>query len=109
MTKILNLDDLAKIEKTICIAGQEYPVVEMSVADFIDATKDAEALVKSGDDGTITNLEATIRMLRRSIPSLPEEKIRALSLGQLKVLIAFVQGEIEDAKEGAPEGNAQTE
>ena len=55
------------------------------------------------------NLEATIRMLRRSIPSLPEEKIRALNLGQLKVLISFVQGEIEGAAEGAPEGNAATE
>jgi hypothetical protein len=109
MTNLLDLDSLSKVEKSIILNGKEYAVKEMTVESFIAATKEAQEFAAKGDESIVANLEATCRMLRRTIPDLSEETIRSLDFNKLKVLVAFVQGEVEEASEGAPEGNAQKE
>lgn len=113
MTKMLNLDDYAKVEKTVKINGKEYPVVEMSVEAFVQATQESreyEKLDSAAQKDPMLHIESAIRMIKFAIPTMPEPEIRALNFQQLRVLISFVNGEIE--QQGAQkdaEGNVATE
>jgi hypothetical protein len=107
--KVLNLDALAgQIEKSITVNGVEYMVEEMSVQDFILASKEAETL-KASDP--IANLESWMTHIRRVIPSLPEEELRKLKLPHLMLVMQFVTSTIEDEADAgktaqqAPEGS----
>lgn len=96
---ILNLDNLAKKTKTLMLGGKEYAIKDMSVQDFIEANIDAKKL--QGAD-MVQNLEATVRHIKRSIPDMPEEVIRGLSLEHMATVVKFLNGELEkEAAAGA--------
>ena len=97
--KILNLDDYAKITRTVTVNGVTYEIAEMSVADFIETTKDAESLEKSTRFSD--QIELTVKVAARTIPSMPEEVIRSLRVDQLVVLSKFLRNELVEIKEGA--------
>lgn len=99
--KVLNLDSLAaKIEKSITLDGVEYMVEEMSVEDFILASREAETLK---DSDPVANLESWVTHIRRVIPSLPEEKVRKLKLPHLMLVMQFVTSTIEEEAQGGQE------
>lgn len=96
MAEMLNLDDFAKVTKIVNIKGEEHEVVEMTVETFIAATNESKKFEsKDLENDSVAQIESAVRMLAYAIPTLSEERIRKLNFGQIKVLMAFVRGEIE--------------
>jgi hypothetical protein len=93
---LLNLDDLAKVEKSLKLKGKKYPIVELSVENFIAAMKEAEELDAKGDLKLHENIARTVQHIARVIPTLPEEDIRGLTVPQLTALVAFVNGTVQE-------------
>lgn len=91
--KTLNLDALAKTNRTITLGGKEYVVEEMTVENFIETTKAAEKL---GDNATfIEQMEAAIEMILRSVPTIERDVLKKLSLEQLTTIVKFVRGDLD--------------
>jgi len=110
MAKILNVDKLsAKSDKAreLRMNGVAYPVVEMTVDNFLATTKTAIALTKDAEATMDMAVEATIDAILRSVPSLPRAELGGLSLAQLNVIAAFVRGDEIDEAEDAPEGEGE--
>lgn len=105
--KTLNLDALAKTNRTLTIGGINYEVVEMTVENFIETTKAAQKLGDSA--GIVEQMEAAIDMILRSIPGMEKSVLSNLNLEQLMTIVKFVRGEMDGieetpAAEGADEG-----
>ena len=95
-TKVLDLDKFgADAERTITIAGIEYPVVEMSFEDFVKTTKEAQALEADEKASATDHMEASIRMVQRSVPSIPTEVLRGLTLTKIGTIVQFLNGELD--------------
>ncbi len=90
MAKILNIDSFAKDERSVKLGGVEYPIVEMTVENFIETSKQAAALEEAT---LVEQIEATIVMIMRSIPTVPEATLRAIKLEHLQTIIAFIRGD----------------
>lgn len=115
MTKLLNLNQLSPKEtRQVQIGETNYTIKEMSVEDFIETTRVAEALETETSYGK--QLEATIGLIKRAIPTIDQTTLLNLSLEQLKALTGFIRGEdpaslvgeqkVEDkTTEGSTEGN----
>ena len=102
--KILNIDALAKATRSITLGGVTHEIKEMTVENFIETTKQAEALEKEGGATFSDQIEATISMIKRSIPTIEEAQLRALSIEQLVMVSKFLRGEL-DGEEVAEEGD----
>lgn len=108
--KVLNLDKIGKKEqRTLNIGGTAYLVNEMTVANFIETTRAAEKITV--ETSLAEQIEATIAMILRSVPTISQEVLNVLTLEQLQTIVAFVRGdEVEGAEsdapqEGTPAGN----
>jgi hypothetical protein len=102
-TRMLNMDQLAQsMVRSVRIGGKEYEIKEMSVDGFIEIQSEAERLEKKST--TTEQLEATLRLVNRAIPTLPSEVVRGLPLEQLRVLVQFIQDDAAPTKEEAQEG-----
>jgi hypothetical protein len=99
MAKILNVDELAPVEKKISIKGVEYDVVERTVEQVIQAVKAEKELAKDGNGEERMNL--FIRMIGAAIPDLPESTIRNLPVRSLMVIMDFVNNNEEVEAEDA--------
>lgn len=110
MTKLLNLDQLnAKEVREVQIGGATYQIKEMSVEDFIETTRVAEEMEK--EESYAKQLHATVKLVKRAIPSIDETVLLGLSLDQLRALTAFIRGEdpaqiVGEQASGAEQGNA---
>ena len=101
--KVLNLDKLAtKQGRKLVIAGVSYPIEEMTVSNFIETTKAAERIANAP---VAEQIEATIEMVLRSVPTLSQDVLKGMSLDTLQVIVSFVRGdEVEEAEvEGGEE------
>lgn len=103
MAKILNIDSFAKDERSVKLGGVEYTIVEMTVENFIETSKQAASLE---DASLVDQIEATIVMIMRSIPTVPEATLRGIKLEHLQTIVAFIRGDhlvegVEDTE--APE------
>lgn len=106
--KLLNIDELSKVTRTLTIGGVEHPVIDMSVENFIETQKEAEKLEKS--DSTVTHIEASVRMIVRAVPTLTEDQLKKLSLTQLGMILKFINGELdEEAKQQGEEKTPEKE
>lgn len=103
--KTLNLDALAKTNRTLTLGGVDYEVVEMTVENFIETTKAAQKLGDSA--GVVEQMEAAIDMILRSIPSMDKGVLGKLSLEQLTTIVKFVRGELDEKEAPAAEGAAE--
>lgn len=102
MTKLLNLNQLsAKETREVQIGDKTYIVREMSVEDFIETTRVAEAM--ESETSYAKQLSATIELIQRSIPDINTAVLMSLSLEQLKGLAAFTRGESPESIVGAHE------
>lgn len=103
--KVLNLDKFVGSEKRqLVIAGKTFPVDEMSVDNFIQTTKAAEALKDETD--VSVQIEATIEMILRTVPTMVFADLAGLSLVQLQAIVAFVRGDAVEGAEEVAEGDA---
>lgn len=103
MTKILNIEDLStgSAAREIHIGGASHPIQEMNVGDFIETTKDVERMMKEGA-GLAEQMEATIRMITRCVPSLTKDALASYKLSTLAKIAAFVRGEDVEGTQAAP-------
>jgi len=107
--KILNLDKFETAgdqKKILVIRGKKYEVEPMTVENFITTTKAVEAMQ---DNVKISEqIEATIDMILRSVPSIDRAALAGLGLEQLKAIVAFVRGDDDvegvETTEGDDEG-----
>lgn len=106
--KILNLDSLAKTEgRQLIIFGKAYDVQGMTVGNFVETTKAAELLV--GEVSLAKQVEATIDLILRSVPTVERSELDKLELPQLQAIVQFIRGddvegvETKEAGEGAGE------
>lgn len=107
--KVLNLDKLAKKEgRELVIFGETYPVDGMTVANFIETTRAAEAL--AGETSLVKQVEATIDMISRSVPTVKKSDLEQLELAQLQAIVKFIRGDevegVEQREAAAGEGSA---
>lgn len=101
--KILNIDAFAKTDRQISLAGKTYPVEELSVQEFIDNMKAAEALEKEGADVSLSkSFEQAVAAVKQAIPTLPEAEIRKLKLPAMTAVLRFVRGELDPDVANAP-------
>lgn len=92
MTKILNIDTLVESEqRELQLAGKTYQVLDMSVDDFIEASRVAE-MIEKGDLSLAEQMDQSIKLITRSIPGVDPELLRKLSLPQLMAISQFVRG-----------------
>lgn len=103
--KILNIDALtAKSKRGITVDGQEHAIAEMDVEMFVESVKEADLISKS-EPGSIAQLESTVRLVQRAVPTLPIERIRKLPMEVLGALVQFINGELdEEIRQGDAEG-----
>lgn len=107
-TKILDLDKFGgDAERTITIAGIEYPVIEMTFDNFVETTKQAQRLQADPKTTTADHMEASISMIQRTVPSIPTEVLRGLSLVKLGVIVKFLHGELDAELDRTAEEAAQ--
>lgn len=102
--KLLNIDEVAEVTRTLKIKGTEYPVLEGSVGQFLDANALSDAASKAVEDrdGTVM-VTQFIDLIRAQVPTLPVEVIREFSFSKLRLVLDFVQGGLDDeAKPEAP-------
>ncbi len=105
--KTLNLDALAKSNRTLTLNGKTHNVLEMTVENFIETTKAADEL---GEDASApVQMEATIKMISRSVPSVEPAELRKLTLEQLTTIIKYVRGDFDNADDGVPASESPTE
>lgn len=91
MTKVLNLDELAEIQRELVIGGRSYKVKSMTVEGFLAITKLAEKL---NDESTFAEqIDSTITTIQCSVPDITREVLINLSLEQMKLVVEFVRGE----------------
>lgn len=92
MTKILNLDKLAPKEtRELQLGGKTYQVREMSVEDFIETSRMADAL--ANETNFEKQMEASFKLIKRSIPDIDMALLRGLNLEQLAAVSKFARGE----------------
>ena len=92
--KTLNIDALAKANRTLTLKGITYDVPEMSVENFIETSRAQEAL---GENPTIAQqIEEGVALIRRFVPDVPEAVLRKLPLESLTTIINFVRGDLDD-------------
>lgn len=101
--KTLNIDALAKTTRTLTLGGETYPVVEMTVENFIETSKTAAELKKKENVTFIDQLEMTMGIVRRSVPTLPVSKLQGLSIEQLVTISKFLRGDLDKEAEGVEE------
>jgi hypothetical protein len=111
--KILDLDAIqSPAAFTIKLKGKEHEIRETSIGDFIETTRIVEQHAMK--QGVVDDLELTITLIRRTVPTIPEEDLRSLTFTQLQAIQDFVQtanGEKAEKTDEAPvgepsEGNA---
>lgn len=107
--KILNIDSLVKKEpRELVIFGKSYEVKGLDVGGFLATTLAAEEL--ANEKSLVKQVEATIDMIQRAVPTIERKELHKLDLEQLRNVVSFVRGdEVEGAKTTAkPEGAKTT-
>lgn len=94
--KVLNLDALSKSTRSLTLGGVTYEVKEMTVENFIETTKQADALENKKDVTFADQIETTIAMIQRQVPGIPPQALRELTIEQLVTISKFLRGELDN-------------
>jgi len=107
MTKILNLDKLVKGSgRELTINGVKHAVVPMSVENFIETSRRINEIIKA-DGSTVDQIEATVDMVCRCVPTAPREVLLKYELSILNTIATFVRGDDVEEQEETAEGAAE--
>lgn len=92
--KICNLEMVAPtLNRQLVVGDKTFEVKTMTVEDFIELNllrqQIGEADMKEG-------LELMIKLVQYSVPGLPVEVVRNMSLAQLQIVIRFIFDELSD-------------
>ena len=108
--ELLNLDDLAPVEKQVRIKGVDYVMAERQVGQMIEsiqAVKRQQSLVESEDDD-LSKSEAIVHGLidsaKQLLPDCPEDVLRNCSVQQISAILEFAnQSDADIASTGIEE------
>ncbi|QIG75621.1 hypothetical protein EVC20_050 [Rhizobium phage RHph_Y2_17_1] len=103
----LDLDAVeSPVNFTVKFKGVEHKVEETSVSDFIATARAIESL--SVDASVEKELEVSISIINRCLPTIPVEDLRTLKLSQLQAIKDFVMtANGEKAEEAKPAGDGE--
>ncbi|CDT52546.1 conserved hypothetical protein [Vibrio coralliirubri] len=84
--ELFNLDELAKVKRTVVLFGNTYDVAERTVGQMVNALRVAKkAEVASPDE----ILEEMLDTAHNIIPDCPMDNIKRLNMRQLTALIQY--------------------
>ena len=114
MTKLLNLDALVAITRSVTISGKDYPLAELTVDQMIKNIEKADKAEKAQMAGSesqsasimLTEMRKTCSMV---VPTCPVAKIGALTLRQLTALVSFASAPEDDIEDIVKKGEAEGE
>lgn len=89
--KLVNLDDLVKVQKAITLGGKEYPIVEQTLGQMIDAMK----LEDDENLGHAEQLKLMRDATRSLVPTLSSKQIDGLTMAQLNAIMKLANEEVE--------------
>ena len=114
--KVLNLDQIEKANRTLVLNGKTYDVPPMSVENFITTTRKSAEMSKREDMTIADQIEETVEMIARSIPTIDKKILTSISLEYLEKIMSFVRDDAPEkadspadakaAEEAAEEGTA---
>lgn len=108
--KVLNVDALIQPVRILELGGVKHDVHQMSVENFLETSAALAELEKEDSGDNAKQVEKTIEMILRSVPTAPRELLVKVPLSSLQDIVAFVRGDeiIPVAEEPAPavEGKA---
>lgn len=84
---LLNLDELATLERFVSLRGKRYAVNDRSVGQMIEAINITK---KAGVQTEEEFLDSMIKSVSAVIPDAPQDVIRSMSLRQMVALLEFV-------------------
>ncbi len=102
MTKVLNINALAKERQELAIDGKTYLMKQMSVVEFIELTERAEKIEKSKGHSLSTHIELLVETIGVSFPDCPEDVLKSRTLEELNAIFEF-------ARDGVIPSEAQIE
>ncbi len=108
--KVLNLDALVekKEKRSVRIGGKDYAVEDMTVENYIQTTLAAEKLDESSSD--VDQMNATIDLIVRCVPTIDRGLLAKLQLDQLRALVTFVRGgDVDEGEQEAAQAEAAVE
>lgn len=91
MTKILNIDSLAKEKRELSIDGKTYPMKELSVKDFVELTKRAEKAEKAKGDSPASRIDFLVETVGMNFPSCPREVLEDRTIEELNIMFNFAK------------------
>lgn len=103
--KTLNIEALTKADRTITLFGVTHDVVEMTVENFVATTEAAERLGKN--PSLKDQVNETVDMILRSVPTASRDDLRKLTLEQLSTVIRFIRGDLDEPAKAEAEGAAE--
>jgi len=91
MTKILNIDALAKEDRVITLEGVTYPIKDVSVEDFIRINEMAEEADRKENPTTSDRVLFLAETVFISVPTCPRDILMKRSLNELNMIAAFAR------------------
>ncbi len=93
--KLLNIDELAKIDREVVINGKTYPIAERSVESMINAVRLDKQVNESKDPEIF--FEAMVDAVASVVPKCPRNVIASKSMRQLTAILEFANASDEEA------------
>lgn len=90
-TTYLDLDAVEAPNVVISFEGQEHPLKQITLSDWIANTKEIQKLTTAGGDLEV-EADVILAMIARSFPTLDPDKLRNMPLVKLNKILAFANG-----------------
>lgn len=98
MTKLVNLDDLGAIERTVKWKGKPYKIEDLSVLDYVQAQTSAQAANKALETNDMSAMvAAATEVVKIASPKFPVEEIGKMNHRQIIAFITLVFDAYPDA------------
>ncbi|WP_028449706.1 hypothetical protein [Chitinibacter tainanensis] len=117
--ELLNIDELMPPERYLRFKGVNYEVKSFTLADFLRGKQEGDRLQEVAMTGdTKSMIEEMIKVVQKSVPSMPIDVLESMTLNELTIVTQFVRGVTveeleaqikadvsEDQEQGAQAGN----
>lgn len=103
MTEILNVDNLADVQRVMMINGVKHTMGTLSVGDFIYIRKSMREAQKYGEDEVDLALEIFLEVILRMWPTINREELMAVPVEQFERILQFTQGNLDKEEDAAPD------
>lgn len=97
--ELLNLDEILKAERAICISGVDYEVCDQSIGQMI-TTMQVKKLLESEDD-ELKIMDQVVKTVKEIIPKCPEEVIRTLPMRAVNAIFEFANASDKEVVESS--------